>query len=69
MNKKILLIFFIIMVLISMAMLLSGCDDGDGDDPPESLLKALFNIFLLSMCIFTVSNINGKNSGKKPGLF
>ena len=54
------------MVLITMALFLSGCDDGDGDDPPESLLKMLFNVFLVSAFIFTGTSIfHGKNSGKK----
>lgn len=51
-----------------MTLFLSGCDDGDGDGPPESLLKMLLNIFLVSAFIFTGTSImNNKNSGNGNG--
>lgn len=65
MRSKKLAWFLLFMVLISMALFLSGCDDGDGDDPPESFLKMLLNIFLVSAFIFTGTSImNNKNSNK-----
>jgi len=65
MRSKKLAWFLLFMVLISMALFLSGCDDGDGDDPPESLLKMLLNIFLVSTFIFTGNSImNNRNSRK-----
>lgn len=46
-----------------MALFFAGCDDGDGDEPPESLLKMLFNVFLISTFIFSGTSIfNGRNS-------
>ncbi len=69
MRSKKLAWFLLFMVLISMALFLSGCDDGDGDGPPESLLKMLSNIFLVSTFIFTgTSIINNRNSRKGNGL-
>lgn len=63
MRSKKLAWFLLFMVLISMALFISGCDDGDGDGPPESLLKMLFNIFLVSAFIFTGNSI--MNNSKK----
>ncbi|MEQ8221555.1 MAG: hypothetical protein ABRQ37_04585 [Candidatus Eremiobacterota bacterium] len=65
MRSKKLAFFLLFMVLLTMVLFLSGCDDGDGDDPPESFLKMLFNIFLVSAFIFTGTSIMNNRNSKK----